>query len=73
MIELAQIEHSARLLSQEIEKTRRRVNALEYFYIPQMEDQIKYISNKLSEQERGALVTLMKVRDLIEAKENAAS
>jgi len=68
MVQLAEIEHSARLLAVEIEKTRRRVNALEHVFIPQMQETIKYISAKLTEQERGALVTLMKVRDLIDAQ-----
>ena len=65
LIKLAQIEHSARLLSYEIEKTRRRVNALEYVFIPEMEENIKYIEAKLNEQERGALVALMKVKEKI--------
>ena len=69
MLKLASLEHSARLLAIEIEKTRRRVNALEHVYIPQMQVTIKYIESKLGEQERGALVTLMKVKDMIEAKQ----
>lgn len=68
MVKLAEYEHSANLLAQEIEKTRRRVNALEYVSIPNIEETIKYITAKLNEQERGALVTLMKVKDII-AKE----
>ncbi|PIS04995.1 MAG: V-type ATP synthase subunit D [Candidatus Buchananbacteria bacterium CG10_big_fil_rev_8_21_14_0_10_42_9] len=71
MIKLAEIEHSARLLAEEIEKTRRRVNALEYVFIPNMEETIKYIESKLGEQERGTLITLMKVKDII-AKQEAA-
>jgi len=66
---LAEVEHSAKLLAEEIEKTRRRVNALEYVYIPRMEETIKYIQNKLAEQERDTLITLMKVKDIIEAAE----
>lgn len=62
MVELAQIEHSAKLLALEIEKTRRRVNVLEYVFIPNIKETIKYISAKLSEQERGALITLMKIK-----------
>lgn len=65
LIELAQIEHSAHLLAYEIEKTRRRVNALEYVFIPEMEENIKYIDSKLNEQERGALVALMKIKEKI--------
>jgi len=71
MIKLAQIEHSAKLLAEEIEKTRRRVNALEYVFIPQIEETIKYIQSKLNEQERGTVVTLMKVKDILEAQEAA--
>jgi V/A-type H+-transporting ATPase subunit D len=66
LIRLAEIEHSARLLAEDIEKTRRRVNALEYVFIPDMEDTIKYITSKLNEQERGTIVTLMKVKELLE-------
>ena len=62
LIKLAQIEHSARLLAYEIEKTRRRVNALEYIFIPEMEQNIKYITSKLNEQERGALIALMQFK-----------
>lgn len=69
MIKLAEVEHSARLLAEEIEKTRRRVNALEYVFMPQMEETVKYITAKLNEQERGAFVSLMRVKDIIEAQE----
>jgi len=71
MVKLAEIEHSARLLAVEIEKTRRRVNALEYVFIPDMEETIKYITAKLNEQERSAFVALMKIKDII-AKQEAA-
>ncbi len=63
IVKLAQIEHSARLLAVEIEKTRRRVNALEYVFIPDMEHNIKYISSKLDEQERGTLTSLMRIKE----------
>lgn len=66
LINLAQLEHSCRLLATEIEKTRRRVNALEYVFIPEMQTMIRYITAKLNEQERGTVVTLMKVKDIIE-------
>ncbi len=71
MVRLAEVEHSAKLLAEEIEKTRRRVNALEYVYIPRMTETIKYIQNKLAEQERDTLITLMKVKDIIEEAEKA--
>ena len=71
MVRLAEVEHSARLLAKEIEKTRRRVNALEYVYIPRMKETIKFIKDKLAEQERGTLITLMKVKDMIEEAERA--
>jgi V/A-type H+-transporting ATPase subunit D len=65
MLELANIEHAARLLSFEIEKTRRRVNALEYIIIPQIERNIKYISSKLDENERFEKVIRLKIKELI--------
>lgn len=65
MLNLANIEHAARLLSFEIEKTRRRVNALEYIIIPQIEKNIKYISAKLDENERFEKVIRMKIKELI--------
>ena len=71
MVTLAEIEHSAQLLAQEIEKTRRRVNALEYVFIPDMAETIRYIQSKLNEQERGALVTLMKVKEIITREADA--
>lgn len=68
MVKLAEIEHSAKLLAEEIEKTRRRVNALEYVFIPNIRETIKYITAKLNEQERGALVSLMRIKDIIAAE-----
>ncbi|OIP79927.1 MAG: V-type ATP synthase subunit D [Parcubacteria group bacterium CG08_land_8_20_14_0_20_48_21] len=62
LVTLAEIEHSARLLAAEIEKTRRRVNALEYVFIPNMRETIKYITDKLNEQDRGTILMLMKVK-----------
>ena len=72
MVKLAQIEHSAKLMAQEIEKTRRRVNALEYVFIPSMDETIKYITAKLNEQERGTIVALMGVKEMIAAQEMTA-
>ncbi|MFH1508814.1 MAG: V-type ATP synthase subunit D [bacterium] len=65
MVKLAQIEHSALLLAQEIEKTRRRVNALEYVLIPNLEETVKYIEMKLAEQERANVANVMRVKELI--------
>jgi len=65
MLKLAQIEKTTQLLAREIEKTRRRVNALEYVMIPQLEETIKYISMKLEENERGNTTRLMKVKDMM--------
>ena len=65
MLELAAKEKEAAMLAAELEKTRRRVNALEYVKIPQLEMTIKYIVMKLDENERGNQTRLMKVKDMI--------
>lgn len=65
MLELARIEKTVQLLAIEIEKTRRRVNALEYVMIPELETNIKYIRMKLEENERGNITRLMKVKETI--------
>ena len=65
MLELARAEKSMQLMAAEIERTRRRVNALEYVMIPQMEETIRYISMKLEENERSTITRLMKVKDQI--------
>lgn len=68
LIELAQVEKTCNMLAIEIEKNRRRVNALEYVLIPQTEETIRYITMKLDENERSATVRLMKVKSMIEDK-----
>ncbi len=68
LMELAEVEKSVQLLAEEIEKTRRRVNALEYVLLPKLEETIKYITMKLDENERGALTRLMKIKDVVRAK-----
>jgi V/A-type H+-transporting ATPase subunit D len=65
MLELAQVEKTMQLLADEIEKTRRRVNALEYVLIPEMQTTIRYISMKLEENELSTKVRLMKVKDMV--------
>ena len=65
MVKLAEIEKTIELVAEEIERTRRRVNALEYVLIPQQADTIKYISAKLQELERGNISRLMKIKDLV--------
>ena len=62
MVELAQTEKTVRMLADEIERNKRRVNALEYVMIPQLQETIKYIKDKLDENERAAVVRLMKVK-----------
>ena len=65
MLELAEVEKTMQLLAEEIEKTRRRVNALEYVMIPELEGNIKYISMKLEENENATKVRLLKVKELV--------
>ncbi len=62
MVALAQTEKTVRMLAEEIERNKRRVNALEYVMIPQLEETIKYIKDKLDENERAAIVRMMKVK-----------
>ena len=68
LIELAQLDKSCDMLAKEIEKTRRRVNAIEYVMIPEMEVQIRYIANKLDENERSNIIRLMKSKEIVLAK-----
>ena len=62
MAALAHTEKAVRMLAEEIERNKRRVNALEYVMSPQLEETIKYIKDKLDENERAAVVRLMKVK-----------
>lgn len=68
LLKLAAMEKAGQLMADEIEKTRRRVNALEYRTIPDLVETIKYIRMKLDENERATITRLMKVKDII-AKE----
>lgn len=68
LVKLAEVEKTCNMLADEIEKNRRRVNALEYVMIPQIEETIKYINMKLDENERASTIRLMKVKSLIEQK-----
>lgn len=65
MVRLAEVEKACQLMADEIEKTRRRVNALEHIMIPDYEETIKYITMKLSENERNTTTSLMKVKDMV--------
>lgn len=68
IIALAEIEKKCQLMASEIEKTRRRVNALEHVMIPDYEEKIRYITMKLDESERSATTRLMKVKDMMVEK-----
>ena len=65
MLRLAEVEKSGQLMASEIEKTRRRVNALEHVIIPETQQNIKYITMKLDENERSTQIRLMKVKDMM--------
>ena len=65
MLKLAEVEKSCQLMAAEIEKTRRRVNALEHVMIPELQTNIKYITMKLDENERSTQIRLMKVKDMM--------
>ena len=65
LLKLAQLLKTLDVLSYEIERTRRRVNALEYMLIPSIEETIRYINQKLNELERGNLVRLMRVKEIV--------
>ena len=65
MLKLAETEKACQLMASEIEKTRRRVNALEHVIIPETQDNIRYITMKLDENERSSQIRLMKVKDMM--------
>ena len=65
MLKLAEMEKACQLMAAEIEKTRRRVNALEHVIIPETQESIKYITMKLDENERSTQIRLMKVKDMM--------
>ncbi|MDD6735302.1 MAG: V-type ATP synthase subunit D [Clostridiales bacterium] len=65
LLRLAELEKSAELMAGEIERTRRRVNALEYVMIPDYQETIRYISSKLDENERSNSIRLLKVKDMV--------
>lgn len=74
LLELTRIEKSCQLLADELESTRRRVNALEYRMIPDLEETVKYITMKLEEEDRETTTRLLKVKDLLadaEAEQDA--
>jgi V/A-type H+-transporting ATPase subunit D len=66
LVRLAEVEKTCNMLADEIEKNRRRVNALEYVIMPQLEETIKYITMKLDENERANTIRLMKVKKMIQ-------
>ncbi len=66
LLDLAEVEKSCQLMADEIEKTRRRVNALEYRTIPELQETIRFIRMKLDENERSTITRLMKVKELIQ-------
>ena len=68
LVRMAGLEQSIRVLAKEIEKTRRRVNALEYVLIPQLRESIKFINSKLDEIERSAACRVMKIKEALVAK-----
>ena len=69
LLELAEVEKACQLMADEVERTRRRVNALEYMTIPQLKETIRFIQMKLDENERGSITRLMKVKDMMSKKE----
>jgi V/A-type H+-transporting ATPase subunit D len=70
LLDLSASEDGLFKLADELEKTRRRVNALEYILIPDLDEQIRSIESKLSEAERSTQTRLMKIKDMVEARES---
>ena len=70
LLELAKVEKACQLMADEIEKTRRRVNALEYMTIPQLEETIRFIQMKSDENERSTVTRLMKIKSMMEEKQS---
>ncbi|HOB21463.1 MAG: V-type ATP synthase subunit D [Firmicutes bacterium] len=68
LLELATVERRVQILAQEIEKTRRRVNALEHVLIPQLEETVHFITMRLDENERANLTRLLKIKEMVESK-----
>ena len=69
LVKLAELEKSCDILADEIEKTRRRVNAIEYIMIPNLKETVKYIAQKLDDAERSNIIRLMKSKEIILAKQ----
>ena len=68
-VALAEVEKTCAMLADDIEKSKRRVNALEFVMIPDLEETIKYITMKLEENDRSSRTRLMKVKSMLEARE----
>jgi len=73
LIKLSEKEKAVQMIADEIQKTRRRVNALEYILIPNIEETIKYITMKLDENERNNQTQLMRVKDVVRAPKSQSS
>ncbi len=69
LLDLASAEDALFKLADELEKTRRRVNALEYILIPDLEEQIRSIESKLGEAERSTQTRLMKIKEMVQGRE----
>ncbi len=70
LVKLAEVEKQVAMLAIEIEKNKRRVNALEHVMIPQLQETISYITSKLDENERASITRLMKVKSMIANRES---